>query len=474
MRNMSSKEGSALLGKDATPTLLPSKAWLLFAVFFSLNHASVTTCVSLASSLISPSYAGMSNSLLYGFFGAVALTFAPEAVRVFGPRQACVTAMMLTCLYLLSFFAATRYAGVSADTEPPLVFVVVGGILGGIGVGLMWVAQGAYMTRIAITYAEEQRIDVVTATTRLAGTFALVLLAMELSMKLLISLLTSADDGSKSQQYDTPLLLTLLVLAFIAVLPMVYFRTALELSVAAGPVTREREGVAVTATSGGGSSGLNPWGRLSAVTMLIWRDPAILLLVAPNASFGLSNALIIQKVNRLLVSSTLGLAAVGGLGSLTVGVAVLVTLPQLLPCPLPLPPGLCAGKPSLMIIDACVRLLTLVMALILHHYEPSPSAAHVAWWWLALSLLYAAHGVNRGLFESTSKGMTADYFAAEPEAAFAATILFQAVASVFMFCFTDHAPLGSSIGICAVFCIATPPSMLAIWRIHDSRITLRT
>ena len=75
----------------------------------------------------------------------------------------------LPALYLLSFFAATRYAGVSADTEPPLVFVVVGGILGGIGVGLMWVAQGAYMTRIAITYAEEQRIDVVTATTRLAG-----------------------------------------------------------------------------------------------------------------------------------------------------------------------------------------------------------------------------------------------------------------------------------------------------------------
>ena len=431
--------------------------FLIFSFAFGLNHATITSTLALASSLVNPSDSGLSSSLLYGFFGATALTFAPELVRTLGPRRTVLIAMLLSCTYSVSYLAATRYADVSvppARTTATTALVALGGVMAGCATGLLWNSQGVFFTRAAAAYANQHGETTAAATAKLAGYFAGIMLGCEAFTKILTSILLANGTPGGTGTRDVTLMVSLVVLGLAAVPP-------LALAVSDPPPVAAAAAAERPAAEGAAAKGARPppprgglLGRLSAAATLFVEDPSVLLLAPSNAAFGLTTALTTQTLNKVLVDDTVGATAVGVLGSVTVVVAAALSLPLSNYFP--------ASKTALMVADAIVRTASLLLCLYLDAHAPAPAPAHAAWWSAQLLLLYALFGVNRGLFESVNKAMTADHFGGVAEGAFASIIFFQAVAGVVGFSAFASWSLTASVALCTVVALGAIPATLAL------------
>jgi hypothetical protein len=137
---------------DASHSILAN--FMRLALSFSANHAVAVTALALASAALGPKLGSYGVGVLYAGFTVSALLFAPAVVRTLGPRRAMVLSLSLYCAYVGSFIgglALVRARG--TDDELTWAVVLSGAVVGGVGAGWMWTAQGAYFTAAARAFA---------------------------------------------------------------------------------------------------------------------------------------------------------------------------------------------------------------------------------------------------------------------------------------------------------------------------------
>ena len=65
----------------------------------------------------------------------------------------------------------------SNDPHFQTIFVAIGGVIGGIGAGTLWTAQGAFFASSATSYAIKTGMDPGQARAKFAGYFAAIMLS---------------------------------------------------------------------------------------------------------------------------------------------------------------------------------------------------------------------------------------------------------------------------------------------------------
>jgi len=209
----------------ATPKSILSN-FLLFSLLFSLNHGGVVSCLSLATARLGGSLGSYQSCALYGSYTLSALLGTTYAVRRLGGagKGAVVLGMCFYCAYAGCFAVATIMAGDDDNDDDNnnddendngngnghgngndgawrKIVVIVGGLLGGVGGGFLWTAQGSYFAQVSAEYAKaasdaingddgnggECQAVVTTvedASKDLGGLFAAIYLTGELAMRL--------------------------------------------------------------------------------------------------------------------------------------------------------------------------------------------------------------------------------------------------------------------------------------------------
>ena len=225
---------------------------------------SIVAMLSLASSIIEGKLAGEANGLLYIMYGITALLAAFGVVRWLGAVRAAAAAMTLYAGYVLSYAIAVSVPSAAS------LSVYVGGVVGGVAAGTLWTAQGVYLSRSTAHYmASQGRCTKQEATSKLAGVFAAILLALELAVRLLSSFFLFLD-GSRSTDVGFIWLTTLL--AILGALPV--------------------WGLSEVPSAADDTSPPSLLVTLSAAISLNVRESIILLLAPFNLSFGLMSALV--------------------------------------------------------------------------------------------------------------------------------------------------------------------------------------
>jgi len=451
------------------------REFMPFAVLFSINHGTVTTTLSLASSLIDSTDAGLSNGLMYLLYASTTLLLAVPVLRRLGVKRTLVLAMALFASYVGAFLLAMIEA-----VELPAV--TIGGVLGGIAAGLLWTTQGAYLSHSSSLHATRLNCSKPEATSRLSGAFATTLLSLELAFKLLSSVLLGAidqDDGSTTAKVAMLVIFSASAMASALLAPCFISdvekaattectsKAAAESAAAEGAESKSKpEGLAPTAATEVDTADAGLWTHImstvGAAVRLCIEQPRILLLAPFNMAFGLQTALVAETMNDVLATEGLGALAVGILTSVTVGIAALLASP------------LSAFRDRKVTVmnsaSVCFVLENILFGIYL--YVDLPTLYQGTRWqgWLLMLLPYALQGVGRAAYESVNKALTADIFAKDSEAAFANILLQSGFSSALFFFVLPSLPWGVSLCLTSLASMLSLPCLLLLMYIvrHES------
>jgi len=377
-----------------------------FVTFFALNHGVVTTPVVIATSILDKRTAYTGNALLNVFTLLSALFFGAPAVSIMGLKGAVLFGMMFYCIYA-GFFSLATF-GHDAGWSPQLEFTIfsIGSSCGGIAAGVLWTAQGGYMSRtIDLVLAREGRAQEdgsgagraarQALTAQFSSMFAFRYLGIEVAAKLL----WSALDKSGLQKW--------IIAALYASVGMF----ALLMQVKALPLA--------TVETAAPEAGRAPaWASKLLAAAGEWKDPCIFLLAGSNLTFGFCAAYMNGYVNGTY-GKALGTFAPTLLAAITVLTATLASRAFG-------PLAARVGKGPVVLLGACCFATIPVLLLI-------PGGCCETWgWWLAV--LYVLQGTGRAVYESTNKGVFADFFPAPRDVGAFANVMLQS-SSAFALCF---------------------------------------
>jgi Ion channel regulatory protein UNC-93 len=235
----------------------------IMSCLFSINHGTVVACLSLATARLGMIGAWQSG-ILYLCYTLSAVLGASLVVTKCGARNGMILGMLLYSIYVASFLV------VELSPSSQQEIALIGAIFGGVGSGLLWLAQGAYFTEVSQRYAYSTAKDLSDCTSYLAGTFAFIYLSFETFVHALSSALTMIMDW-------TSIFATFTVITLVTATSMVYVYDY---------SSREREDL----TS-------NMVFHLTAAVRLIIRDPKMKYMIGLNATFGFSGAFVNSYVN---------------------------------------------------------------------------------------------------------------------------------------------------------------------------------
>ena len=140
--------------------------FLIMSFCFGINQGTVLAMSALATTNLGDTLGNLSNSLLYGFYTVTALLFASPFVAFVGLKYGLVFGLALCLIYVGSFDIA--------DLVPSAKWpaACIGGTLGGIASGILWVAQGSYYAQNVVLYAKASGQDTNVIRTSFAAKFA--------------------------------------------------------------------------------------------------------------------------------------------------------------------------------------------------------------------------------------------------------------------------------------------------------------
>ena len=121
--------------------------WILMSVAFSVNHATVTAMVGLASQNLQD-LGNLQNALLYLFYTLTALLASKSIVGYTGAKGGILLGLGMYICYVGSFILADSCPSIKRPAA------ITGGCLGGVAAGFLWTAQFAYFGENADLYAE--------------------------------------------------------------------------------------------------------------------------------------------------------------------------------------------------------------------------------------------------------------------------------------------------------------------------------
>jgi len=372
------------LGEDGAPTnaevrskQLRNNFWLM-AFTFSVNHSTVTTPFVFASSVLLEDVGFVGNAILN--FGTMlsSLFVAPYVWTSLGSKGGMLVGMTLYAVYVAcSAVAASNCGHFGEDTNGHRICkesttaqwgtFVVGSIIGGLGAGILWLSEGAFFAATSEVLAEVENKPAPTLTAELAGRFAIVYLVFEVLAKLGATGLSKAGMS----------------------FPAIFFIYA-GLAVAAAVVFCFAK--PVVSTKPGPTPSL--CGKVTAAVSL-WPDVKIWLLAFTNLTFGFAAAFMNGYVNATFTSKQLGTGTVGTLASVTALVAAGGSFAFAM-----LPSKLLA----VFLGSVCFFGIALICLI------DRAGAIELEHWGWGLVVLYILQGLGRGVYESTNKGIFADFF----------------------------------------------------------------
>lgn len=373
------------------------KEFYLMSATFGLNHATVTTPILFASSVLTNESGQGSNAVLYGVTLICSLFFSNLLFAVIGSKKGLTVSMFLYTVYVLLFGIASSLCAVKNDkgacTEGmalQLPVALIGAFVGGCGAGLLWTCQGAFYATVCekLAIAEGKEKQVVTA--ELAGTWGLIFLGFECIVRASATVLHTY----LKLQFDIVFYL-FSGLALSATVIFAVFATNLESQGPKGSVC----------------------GKIMAA-MNLWADPKLWLLQSTNITFGFAAAWLGGYVGREILSKALNSGFLGFAGALLSGLAAILSK--------------VLGFVSEKIGKGPVVLLGSIAFLclgIFSRWVGTPSE----WGWGTL-IFYIFMGIGRAVYESTNKAIFADFFPGDKSpGAFANVFVFGTGASTAAF-----------------------------------------
>lgn len=116
--------------------------FIMFAVFFSLNHGCVTGVLAYVQVFFGD-VAQVSVSVLYGVYTGTALLLSAVIVDWATYKYALLGGLILYCIYV----ACYAIGGGFPDAQTPVI--IAGAVVGGFSAGFLWTAQGPYFKAFA-------------------------------------------------------------------------------------------------------------------------------------------------------------------------------------------------------------------------------------------------------------------------------------------------------------------------------------
>lgn len=380
--------------------------YVAMSMLFSANHGAMVSCLAF-STLQFGSTGAWELSLLHFMYAASALLGSTYVVKQLGARNSMALGMALYAMYVTCFWCALQWRVWKAE------FAIIGAILGGIGGGCLWTAQGSYFERASKEYAEVcVQMTPDQSTSAFAGIFAFLFLIGEVSCKLLSWAMLERDHST----WNTVIGLYA-ICAIMSTILMFGIR-----NYAIDPVGNHSTSYKVTAA----------W-------QLLIRNPRMKYMIGLNAVFGLAcpfvNSFVNGEVVRRVFADDSSLGHVGLLSALSAAIAATCSLVFAALSP--------HYKGHVLIFGAFSFSMVVLPFLIEQDFS--------TWGWRKLTTIYIFQGIGRSTFEGTLRAVFADYFADEKEGAFANIILHNGLFTALGFFLSFYVPCSRESNFCLEF-----------------------
>jgi MFS family permease len=365
---------------DRHSVVFVQRNFFVFSLLFSVTHGTVDTILSYAAPELGGGTAGASGSLLYAAYTLTALLFARPLLRLVPSHRVVLFGLLGLLLYVCSFFVSLL---LSASTA--FAVFSVGGVIGGVGAGLLWPAQGVFFARSAslavVSSSSENK-----AQSQLAARFASIYLIGEAAAALLATAIYLLFRIALPHVSWPPLVFGFYAAAaFGAVL--LYSHLVKE---PGGPDAPDE----VDPLSDGDIRHL----EVLAVMAALAKDRTLQLFLSYQISFGFSSGLMNVVVAGLVASP--GGPGHGWVGALT-ALGVLVAAAVTGPCSVTEQRSPEGAHRVLLLGAGCFLVIAVLLATI-----PVATLRE----WPVLLLLYAVHGAGRGAWEGSGKAAIAAFF----------------------------------------------------------------
>jgi hypothetical protein len=404
--------------------------WHLMSVLFAINHGCVTTPLIFATSLLSEDIGYAGSALLYVFTCIGSLFLSVPIVTAIGQRAGLVVGCGLYSVYVGSFAVA---AFLPMGSSGQWLSFLPGSCLGGIAAAVLWTSQGGYLDRssAALLAAEASEADSdgedtddpedavaarQRATTEHAAVFAVYYLAFEVVFKL------ASSFALKFKVEPWLIFSGCLVFAVASTAALLWIRDL---------------GQADSSTKAAGESACSKVAGRLLRTVSLWKDPVLWCIAPTNLAFGFSAAFMNGYVNATYTKPQLGADFVGFYATATTLTAAIAsrlfgTLANRI-----------GSKGPFMLVGSVAFCLIPLLVLVFG-FEG---------WRYYLVVPYLLQGTARAVYESTSKGVFADFFPGPlSEGAFANQMV-QSTMS-FALCFFFSSLLPRTVLATIVFCLA--------------------
>lgn len=125
--------------------------FVMVSFLFSINNASTVSCFQISSTKYGNKLGPLEMGTIITTYAITALLGVTYITKTLGSRNAMIIGMALNCLYELSpVIAQESVAPVKA------IIIVIGSMFGGLGVAMMWTAQGVYFSQSCDAYYQAQ------------------------------------------------------------------------------------------------------------------------------------------------------------------------------------------------------------------------------------------------------------------------------------------------------------------------------
>jgi len=382
--------------------------FVVMSVCFSVNHGTVTALIALSSSNLPEKLSGQSVGALYVCYTLSALFFANSCVAKVGPKWTIFLGCTLYCAYVGSFLVANNVAAGGVMKAA----CIGGGIIGGLGAGVLWTAQGKFFAASADLYASLKGVSKESSTATLATVFTSIFLGFEFTLKIF----TSLPGINPSVLY--------VVFTILAVASSLGLLFVVEVT----HNVREQMGA------------FSMFEKATAALNLYTQDIKVLLLVPYSFTFGFAAPFLNQYVNAKITTEIMGPCTAHANASTTVGPMYMgneaAGSMYFGPVGNHSAAGSCTkhsseyvGYMSAIVVatgfitsavfgalnkaDIVPKAVPMVFASVCFTTVAAMFVALPETWfssWVRLVPLYMLFGIGRGVFESTSKAVFADFF----------------------------------------------------------------
>lgn len=350
------------------------KTWILFCCVFGVLHGCAVTSMVYASSLQGKDLSSASLGAFFAAYTVAALFIATDVVRRVGVLHALLAGF---CGYVLLAASYLSYEILGGGAVADAV-VMLASILAGVGGATLWVGQTQHYAQASAAHAEVQQIPAKEASADFATLFAVIYVTMEACVKVATAValgLGATLEGATAGLVGVGACAT----AF-------FVHDPIELGLARGPRGKPSSDV--------GKS-------LRAVALAHVADTRLWLLAPLPLGFGFSSALFTDWVDGL-VDEQRGATAVAvcsTVTTVTAGVAAIL-----------LAAAAKKGGPRAPVAVAFSSYAVLGIICLANSTSDLMR-------WRQLVLLFALQGVNRAVFEKSTKHIYVEFFRGTPCAA---------------------------------------------------------